>query len=55
MARPGMVRQCYRVEDSPPLDRPITDQGVFRSALAWPKQLGLDRPDDRENDSRQRP
>jgi putative pyruvate formate lyase activating enzyme len=35
-------RPCYRADESPPLDRPITRQ-EFLQALAWADEAGLRR------------
>jgi len=37
---------CYRADDNPPLDRPITSS-EYRQALQWAKELGLERLDHR--------
>ncbi len=35
-------RPCYRADESPPLDRPITGR-EFSQALAWAEDAGLNR------------
>jgi putative pyruvate formate lyase activating enzyme len=39
-------RPCYRADENPPLDRPITSRD-FSGALGWAESLGLHRLDSR--------